>query len=702
MSTSVRTGCFVIVFGAVIMVPELLAQPAGDETKEPEKKLFGKKDFPFGGPGGFKGGPFGQPQKLVKQFDRDGDGRLNADERRAAREFLKKQGGPGGLWKKDPGKFGPKGGGPGAMVTRPLMEALDTDQDGRVTKDELLRGVKLFFGGADNAKRGTLDEEQLAAELNRILPRPKDFPGGGPPGGGPPTGFGPGNFFAGSILRRVDADKTGKATLAQMLPAAEKLFREADRNADAALDAQELSAAVALVLPRPGGPGFGPRGGLEPGKPGPRVAPADVKTYPTAGLYEPTVLRTLFLEFENRDWEAELADFRNTDVEVPATLTVDGNQYQNVGVHFRGMSSYFAVPAGSKRSLNLSLDFADKKQRLHGVKTLNLLNSHDDPTYLHTVLYSRIARSYIPAPRANFVKVVINGESWGVYVNAEQFNKEFVAENFKTTRGARWKVRGSPGGGGGLDYLGENVEDYKRRYSIKSEDRKKDWEALIALCRTLDRTPPEKLEAALRPMLDIDATLWFLALDVALINNDGYWIRASDYSIYRDPKGKFHIVPHDMNETFSPGMGPGFFRGFGPGAKGGKDRPSPVAVDPLVGLDDPRKPLRSKLLAVPALKARYLEYVRTIATDWLDWKKLGPVVAAHRALIEDEIKADTRKLTSLAAFQHATADAPAADRPGRGMEMTLRAFADQRRAYLLNHPAIKTAGAGTANQEARP
>ena len=99
------------------------------------------------------------------------------------------------------------------------------------------------------------------------------------------------------------------------------------------------------------------------------------------------------------------------------------------------MSSYMGVRPGRKRSLNLSLDFADTKQRLYGYKTLNLLNSHEDPSFLSTVLYSHIARQYIPAPKANFVKVVINGESWGVYVNAQQFDKEFLNENFKTDEG---------------------------------------------------------------------------------------------------------------------------------------------------------------------------------------------------------------------------------------------------------------------------
>ncbi len=55
-------------------------------------------------------------------------------------------------------------------------------------------------------------------------------------------------------------------------------------------------------------------------------------------------------------------------------------------------------------------DFVDPKQRLYGYKTVNLLNAHDDPTFLHTVLYSHIARKHIPAPKANFVKLAVNGE----------------------------------------------------------------------------------------------------------------------------------------------------------------------------------------------------------------------------------------------------------------------------------------------------
>jgi spore coat protein CotH len=230
------------------------------------------------------------------------------------------------------------------------------------------------------------------------------------------------------------------------------------------------------------------------------------------------------------------------------------------------MSSFGMVAAGSKRSLNLSVDLADEKQRLLGYKTLNLLNAHEDPSFISTVLYSQIARKHIAAPKANLVKVVINGESWGIYANVQQFNKEFMIDNFKSPKGARWKVSGSPGGRGGLEYTGDNVEDYKRRFEIKSADKKESWQALINLCRVLNQTPPENLKTELEKILDIDGLLWFLALDIGLINRDGYWIRSSDYSIALDEKGKFHILPHDMNEAFHAPHGPGM---GGPGGRGG-------------------------------------------------------------------------------------------------------------------------------------
>jgi hypothetical protein len=507
-------------------------------------------------------------------------------------------------------------------------------------------------------------------------------PGGPGPGGfqgGPPPPFG------------------GRGPMGQE----QKVVKQFDKDKDGRLDTDERKTARAWLAENSfGGRGFGGgrRGGrgITPGTPGRALKPADVKIYKDQPLYDPTVLRTLFLQFENADWEQELTAFNNTDVEVPAVVTVDGKLYKDVGIHFRGMSSFMMVPEGSKRSLNLSFDFVNENQNLGGYRTLNLLNVNSDPTFVRAMLYSEIARAYFPAPKTNYMRVVINGESWGVYINTEQFNKDFLRDYFKTDKGARWKVPGSPGGRGGMEYWGDDPAGYKRTYEIKTKDDPKAWADLIRMFKVLNETPPDKLEAALSPLLDIDATLKFLAVDVALVNTDGYWTRGSDYSIYQDVKGQFHVVPHDMNEALlneggRGGRGPGgpppdFARGFPPDGSGG---PPPDMgrrggrgfgpggggpdLDPLIGLNDTSKPLRSKLLAVPALRARYVAHVRDIAERWLDWKKLGPLAKSYQAVIADEVKLDTRKLYSTEAFESGL----------DGGEDSLRRFVEARREFLL-------------------
>jgi hypothetical protein len=493
-----------------------------------------------------------------------------------------------------------------------------------------------------------------------------------------------------------------------------KLLEKFDKDGDGVLNAAERKAARAFLATDTSGGGmrrgFG-RGGTaaQNVEPGPKLAPDAVKIYRDEPLYDLPVLRTFFLEFEDADWEQALMDFYKSDVEVPAKLTVDGKVYPDVGVHFRGMTSYMMVHKGKKHSINLSVNFVHKDQRVNGYRTLNLLNSNSDPTYLRTVLYQYVARQYFPAPKANFVRVVINGESWGPYVNVEQFNSDFTQENYGSNKGARWKVLGSPGGTGGLAYKGEDVARYKQSYEIKTKDDPKSWAALINLCKALNQTPPDQLVKALSPILDIDGALRFLAVDKVMINNDGYWVRSSDYSLYEDPSGRFHVIPQDANETFREVemMGGGRGRNASSG-----ERPSGVKLPPFTGADDPEKALLYSLLKVPALRARYLSYVREITEKWLDWGRVGPLATQLQAVIAADIKTDTRKLSTTESFaagltkdraETAAVDGPPpgmVGRGGRGMggrggddspQLSLKSFVEQRRAYLLSLDDVKTA-----------
>ncbi len=421
-----------------------------------------------------------------------------------------------------------------------------------------------------------------------------------------------------------------------------------------------------------------PPAGGEPTRPGPRVSPANVRTFPAAHAFDHDAVRTFFLDFEDADWEKALTEFRFTDVELPARLTVDGQVFENVGVRNRGASSFLFIAEGRKRSLNLSLDFVNTKQRFAGYRTFNLLNSNGDATMLKGFLYYHIAGQYTPSPKANFAKVVINGEYWGVYVNTQQEDRDFINDWWKTTAGSRWKAPGSPWGKAGLNYIGDNVEDYRKLYEMHSKDDPKAWAALINLCKVLTQTPLDRLERELAPIFDIDAALKFLALENVFINDDGYWVRASDYNLYLDAKGRFHIYPHDGNEAFFDA--PANIRG---GAARGTD------LDPFIGSTDPDKVLLSRLVAVPELRTRYLQYVKEMATTWLDWQRLGPVALKYQALIDGDVQADTRKLDSYAAFRSLVErDYETQGARGPITKMSLKTFADQRRAFLLSYPAI--------------
>ena len=691
-----------------------------------------------------------------------------------------------------------------------------------------------------------------AGGISSFAQNPDEVPlGGGPDFDGPPP-FGPGGFAPGG--------PGGAQPEIQ-------LVKKFDKNGDGWLNAEERKAARDFLAKeggsrRPGGPGRrrGGFGGRQDNQttvqPGPKVTPAEVGSFPEAPLYASNVVRTIFLEFEDAAWEKELAEFKNTDVEVPAKVTVDGKTYPDVGVHFHGKSSFMMVGEGQKRSLVLSLNFINPDQQIDGYHKLNLLNSHEDPSFLRTVLSLQVARDYLPAPQANFVRVVINGESWGIYVNQQHFDKEFTREWFGSSKGARWKVPGSPNGRGGLDYLGEEAAPYERIYEIKSKDTPQSWTDLIKLCKVLNETPSDQLEKALAPMLDIDGVLKFLAWENALASGDGFYTRASDYDLYEDAQGRFHIIPYDANETFSFGGGPGgpggpgapggfgpgmilaeqlleqgdknqdgkltreefsaagdaWFakldaektgrisqeqftaqlgdilppppgfgradgrgtaaggqsagaaRGFGParflgpalflatdankdgsltgdefraafskwfadwnvsksGALneselrdgfngilphpnfgrpgGGPPRGGPggggVELDPLVSAKDASKPLISKLFAVPSLRMRYLGYVRDIAERWLDWNKLGPLALQYQSLISQFVKEDRRKLDSTEGFlKGVSGEVDSRTSTQRGSSgSSLKEFAERRRVFLLNHAAIKDVKAST-------
>lgn len=329
-----------------------------------------------------------------------------------------------------------------------------------------------------------------------------------------------------------------------------------------------------------------------------RIDMKAVETHAGQGLYDTDVLHTIFFEFDHEDWHEELAAFHGTDIEVPGRMYLDGELVGEVGISYRGNTSY---DHAFKKSFGVSIDAYDEQLRAKGYRTLNLLNANGDDSMMREVLFSNIAAKYMPAPKANFTRVVVNGVYLGVYANVQQINKDFLDENYGTKKGVRWKVPPDFSGGGALAYHGESIESYTNRYELKTGSADEDdWNDLIETCRVLRETPDEDLAEVLPRHIDVEEAIRFLALDNVFMDSDGYYSRGSDYYLFKDPEGIFHVIHYDNNETFGGARGgrPGGPEGdmplpppgFGPPPDGREDRFAPGDdVRRRDGLDRPRR-----------------------------------------------------------------------------------------------------------------
>lgn len=423
-----------------------------------------------------------------------------------------------------------------------------------------------------------------------------------------------------------------------------------------------------------------------------------------ADFYDETVLPVLQLTFSQPDWWSQLEANAQTDRNIPATLTVDGRIYEGVGVRFRGMTSYMTTRDSQKKSFNIEIDDTVEDQRLMGYKTLNLINCNADPTFMREVLYSNVCRRQVPSAKANFVRLEINGENWGIYANVQQINAELIRDWFASNDGTRWRAEGgfgggaspgdgappggggavrpvptprpvgltggdvvvaefpggggfTPGGGGfgngsaALTWQGADPAAYEAVYELKNTKQDDPWASLIHTCDVLNNTTLDELPDVLDTVLNMDRALWLCAFEIVFQDEDGYiFKRGSDYYLYYEPEtGRIHLIQHDGNECM------------------GMDRNQEWSV--FYRADDPLVPLMYRLMAVGQYRQRYLAHVRTILTSFLTEETLFPKIDAYRALIEAEVRLDSKKLYTYQAFES-------------GME-ELKDFVRNRRVSLL-------------------
>lgn len=163
-------------------------------------------------------------------------------------------------------------------------------------------------------------------------------------------------------------------------------------------------------------------------------------------------VKRIDLQFTQEDWWTRMENNYASETELSASMSYNGEELESpVGVRFKGFTSY-QWNNTEKKSFNISLDYLDKDQNISGYDTLNLNCAWGDDTFMREVIYEHINRRYIPAVSVNYVELYINGEYWGIYINSQQLDNNFIKEWFTSTNGTRWRaaVMGGITNDGGL------------------------------------------------------------------------------------------------------------------------------------------------------------------------------------------------------------------------------------------------------------
>lgn len=300
----------------------------------------------------------------------------------------------------------------------------------------------------------------------------------------------------------------------------------------------------------------------------------------------------------------------------------------NVGLRLRGNTSLYA----KKKSFKISFNAFVSGREYQGVRKLNLRGSHNDPTMIREKLFYDVwAKAGMPRRRTAFVRLYINGVYRGLYTNAEEIDKQWLKDVFDDNDGNLYKCTWPAD----LTYKGPGQQTYKniqhdpetRAYELATNEKEDDYTRLVALITALNQPADAAFGNNIGKILNVDGVLKAFALDVATGNWDDYFYNKNNYYLYDNPAtGRFEFITFDTDNTF----------GIDWLGKDWATRNALAWHHP----SDPR-PLATKLLAVPALRNRYLHLLDSITRFILHPDSIFPRINYLHQLIIPAAAEDT-------------------------------------------------------------
>ncbi|MCB0585914.1 MAG: CotH kinase family protein [Phaeodactylibacter sp.] len=360
-------------------------------------------------------------------------------------------------------------------------------------------------------------------------------------------------------------------------------------------------------------------------------------------FYDVNTIQEIKITFDQDNWRYVLDSLRfNGEGLLLGSVEINGQKFNDIGVRYRGSRSF--QPGNKRNSLYIKLNFIDKEQNYQGQQSVKLSSALRDPSMVREVLGYEIARQYMPAPRANYTRVIVNGEYYGLFVNVEPIDDAFLANHFGESGGtfvqcAPNLVEEEPPGCksdvfGSLQY-DNSAKCYLHNFVLLSESG---WDDLIELTYVLNQEP-----GAVSRVLDVDRTLWMLAYNNLLVNLSSYTGRYSEnYYLYKDGQGQFVPILYDLNLCF------GSYKNTGVGSD--LKLKELQEMDPLLHLNNPDKPLISRLLSNEEYKKAYLAHMRTMMNDFFRHGEYAERAKELQGLIRKAFEEDANRYYSMEDF----------------------------------------------------
>ncbi|MEZ4316435.1 MAG: CotH kinase family protein [Myxococcota bacterium] len=224
-----------------------------------------------------------------------------------------------------------------------------------------------------------------------------------------------------------------------------------------------------------------------------------------------------------------------------ADVEIDDQAAERVGIRKKG---FLGSLSEERPSLKIKTDKFVEGQQFGGTERITLNNQLQDPAVVRACLaYDVFEAAGVPAPRCNFARVEVNGEDLGVYAHIEDVKNDFLEDAF--------------GGSEGHLYEG-TLSDFRAGFTgtfeAKNEQTDPTGAPLQPLVDALT-VPDAELEAALEPVLDVDAFLAFWAAEILVAHRDGYAMNTNNFFVFVGPDGRARFIPWGADQTLLQGDG---------------------------------------------------------------------------------------------------------------------------------------------------